>query len=191
MQPVRQEAQHAVHGPLVRCKADSLLQKLADQVCAGHLVAVDQLHDLADHFAVALIHLSHGHADQGKLELVGHIDEPAVHLFHHDADIEEDHAHLADAGQAAKVGALQLHVVGIVHKAGDGKLIAEKLNAVEQLGLYGGGPRIFQYGNRGHHPCQSARAAKHLRPAHGRQLHDIRHCNAHRRSPCPLGQILN
>ena len=147
MQPVRQEAQHAVHGPLVRRKADGLLQKFADQICACHLIAVDQLHDLADHFAVALVHLPHGHADQGKVKLVGHIDEPSVHLFHHDADIEKDDANLPDAGQAAKVGTLQLHVVGVVHKAGDGQLVAQKLDAIEQLGLYRGGPRIFQYGD--------------------------------------------
>ena len=147
MQPVRQQAQHAVHGPLVLRKADGLLQKLADQVCAGHLITVDQLHDLADHFAVAQVHLSHRHADQGKMKLVGHVDEPTVHLFHHDADIEENHSDLADAGQTAQVGALQLHIVGVVHEAGDGQLISEKLDAVKQFGLYGGGPRIFQNGN--------------------------------------------
>ena len=47
-----------------------LLKQFTHQIRAGHLVAVNQLHDLADHFAVTLVHLPHGHADQGKIKRV-------------------------------------------------------------------------------------------------------------------------
>ena len=189
VQPVRQHAQHAVHRPLVRQKARRLLKQFTHQIRAGHLVAVDQLHDLADHFAVTLVHLPHGHADQGKIKRVRHLDELAVYLFHDDADVKEDDAHLANGRHAAKVGTLKLHVVRVVHKTGDGQLVAEKFDAVEQLRLDRAGLRVFQYGDGRYHPRQPACAAKHLRSAHGRQLHDIRDCNAHCFIFCPFGQI--
>ena len=191
VQPVRQHAQYAVHRPPVRQKARRLLKQFTHQIRAGHLVAVDQLHDLADHFAVTLVHLPHGHADQGKIKRVRHLDELAVYLFHDDADVKEDDAHLANGRHAAKVGTLKLHVVRVVHKTGDGQLVAEKFDAVEQLRLDRAGLRVFQYGDGRHHPCQPARAAKHLCPAHGRQLHDVCDCNAHWFTLCPFGQIQN
>ena len=121
------------------------VQNVADQGGAGVLVLEDGLHHLADDLAVPLIHTVLRHDDEGKIQLVGQLQQLSVHPRQEDAHIIQNQPHLARLGQPPNVSALGLHIIGDVHKAGDDHLAAVKLIVFEQRVLQNAGIGVLQH----------------------------------------------
>ena len=87
-------------------------------------VPVDALRHVGDEVAVTEMPLSLRHTDQNKIIGVGNLDQPPVHPGKVNAHIIQHHSHFPALNEPQQIGALPLHIIDAVEKAGNDDLTA-------------------------------------------------------------------
>ena len=142
-------------------------------------VPVDALRHVGDEVAVTEMPLSLRHADQVKIIGVGDLDQPPVHPGKVNTHIIQHHSHFPALNEPQQIGALPLHIIDAVEKAGNDDLTAGVFIMAKYL--VDQDPRIgrLQYRDRRHNFFQSARSADNARLLQGRQLQQVGYCHTH------------
>ena len=119
------------------------------------------------------------HTDQDEIVFVGNLNEPLIHIGEVDAHIIQHHPHFPALNEPQQIGALSLHIIDAVKKAGNDDLTAGVFVMVKHL--VDQDPRIgrFQYGDRRHNFFQPACAANNACLLQGRQFQQVGYGHAH------------
>ena len=119
------------------------------------------------------------HTDQDEIIGVGDLDQSPVHPGEVDAHIIQHHPHFPALNEPQQIGALALHIIDAVKKAGNDDLTAGVFVMAKHL--VDQDPRIgrFQYGDRRHDLFQPACAANHASLLQGRQLQQVGYGHTH------------
>ena len=142
-------------------------------------VAVNALHHVGDEVAIAQMTLPLRHTDEHKIVLIRNVDEPPVHARQIHAYIVQDKPDLPAVNEPQKVGALQIHILHAVEKAGDDDLAAGILVVLEHLVHQHARVGRFQHRDGRHRSGKSPFAAQNPRLPQRRQFQKLRHRHAH------------
>ena len=125
-------------------------------------IPIDTLGHIGDEIAVTKMPLTLRHTDQDKIPFVCDIDQPLIYAWKVDTNIVEDQTDLAAVNQAHQIGALEVHIINAVEKAGNDDLAARVF--VMRKDLVHKDTRVyrFQHRYRRHDFLEPACSAKDL-----------------------------
>ena len=175
-------AQHLQRGPqrllVVRRRGDPC-KNVRHKGARDQAVLVDALCHVGDQVAVTEMPLALRHTDQDEIIGVSDLDQSPVHPGEVDAHIIQHHPHFPALNEPQQIGALALHIIDAVKKAGNDDLTAGVFVMAKHL--VDQDPRIgrFQYGDRRHDLFQPACAANNACMLQGRQLQQVGYSHAH------------